>query len=136
MPLSRLFESAIGLARDGVPVSGTLHANATAKRAELEPAPGFADTFLPDGGVPEKDTTFCQPKLAATLEHLASAGLDDFYRGDLARSLSKELEALGSPLRLADLETYRALRVDPLSVELADARVYNMPPPTQGSRLS
>ncbi len=132
MPVSRLFESAIGLARDGVPVSGTLHANATAKRAELEPAPGFADTFLPDGDVPEKDATFCQPKLAAMLEHLASAGLDDFYRGDLARSLSKELEALGSPLRLADLETYRALRVEPLSVELAHARAYNMPPPTQG----
>ncbi len=132
LPLQRLLEGPAALARNGVPVSGTLHENATAKRAELEPVAGFAETFLPDGAVPAQDAAFCLPRLAATFEHLASAGLDDFYRGDLARSMATELKAAGSPLRLNDLEAYRALRVEPLSVQLEHARVYNMPPPTQG----
>ncbi len=42
------------------------------------------------------------------------------------------LEAAGSPLRLADFERHRALDVTPLSVDLRDATVYGMPPPTQG----
>ncbi|MDA7948339.1 MAG: gamma-glutamyltransferase family protein [Hyphomicrobiaceae bacterium] len=132
MPLARLLEGATGLARDGIPVPETLHANATTKRPELESVAGFADTFLPEGAPPEKGAMFSQPRLASTFDHLASAGLDDFYRGDLARSMAADLEAAGSPLRLRDLESYRALRLDPLSVQLEHARVYNMPPPTQG----
>ena len=132
MPLARLFEGASGLARDGIPVPGTLHTNAATKRPELETVAGFAETFLPGNAPPEKGGSFSQPKLASTFDHLVSAGLDDFYRGDLARSMATDLEAAGSPLRLGDLESYRALRIDPLSVELGDARVYNMPPPTQG----
>jgi gamma-glutamyltranspeptidase/glutathione hydrolase len=73
-----------------------------------------------------------QPELAATLAHLAEAGLDDFYRGDLARALASGLEKAGSPLRLADLQNYRAQVLQPLSVELAAGRIYNLPPPTQG----
>ncbi len=132
IPLERLLDGATSLARSGVAVPGTLHANAAAKRAELEPVPGFAETFLPGGAPPEKGTIFHQPRLASTFEHLATAGLDDFYRGDLARSMAVDLEAGGSPIRLDDLEAYNARRVDPLSVALNGARVYNMPPPTQG----
>ncbi|HBM30233.1 MAG TPA: gamma-glutamyltransferase, partial [Halomonas sp.] len=67
-----------------------------------------------------------------TLKRLASAGLDDFYRGELAASMAKDLEALGSPLRLADFHAYRAQQVTPLHVQLNDATLYNLPAPTQG----
>ena len=49
--------------------------------------PGFDETFLHDGDVPRIGAPFYQPRLAATLQQLATAGLDDFYRGDLARSI-------------------------------------------------
>jgi gamma-glutamyltranspeptidase/glutathione hydrolase len=46
--------------------------------------------------------------------------------------MAGELEAAGSPLRLDDLEAFHARRAEPLSVALNEARVFNMPPPTQG----
>jgi gamma-glutamyltranspeptidase len=132
LPLTRLLEDAVALARDGVPVTDTLHNNTTAKLPELKDVPGFADTFLVNGGAPARGARLRLPLLAATLEHLARAGLDDFYRGDLARGMARDLEAVGSPLSLADLEAHKALTVTPLSTEVAGHRVYNLPPPTQG----
>lgn len=132
MPLARLLGPAISMARQGVATTATLNANARDKLEELQTVPGFAETFLPGGGVPETGTRFCLPELAGTLEQLASAGLDDFYRGDLARQLSHGLEGSGSPLRLVDLESYRARQVTPLRIKLEQARVFNVPPPTQG----
>jgi gamma-glutamyltranspeptidase/glutathione hydrolase len=132
LPLSRLFADAIARARDGFPVSGTQARTTAGKRPELEPVPGFAATYMPDGAPPAPGATFRLPALAATLDHLAHAGLDDLYQGDLARSLAADLAAAGSPLRLADLERHRALTVAPLAVRLAHGTAYGMPPPTQG----
>ena len=46
-------------------------------------------------------------------ERLAEAGLHDFYRGDLARSMARDLQALvrdaGFGARLADLDALDAL---------------------------
>jgi gamma-glutamyltranspeptidase/glutathione hydrolase len=66
------------------------------------------------------------------LEQLTRDGLDDFYRGEVARALAADLEKVGSPLRLDDLQAYKASFVAPLSVRLSGARAYNLPPPTQG----
>ncbi len=132
LPLSRLFADAVAYARGGFPASATQVKNNIGKRAELEHVTGFAETFMPGGRHPEIGARFTLPRLAATLDHLANAGLDDFYRGDLARQMAAELEAAGSPLRLADLERHRAITVDPLAVTLKHGTAYGMPPPTQG----
>ena len=52
LPLSRLFEDAIRHAREGVPVSETLHRNLDEKSGELRDIPGFSNTFLNNGIVP------------------------------------------------------------------------------------
>mgnify|MGYP003347899375 CR=1 FL=1 len=103
-----------------------------AKLAELKVQPGFASTFLSNGQSPAAGSVFLQPKLAATLDHIAHAGTDDFYRGDLARSMARELEQMGSPLRLADLQRHHAKLIDPLTLQHSQGRVHNMTPPTQG----
>ena len=89
------------------------------KLAELKDVPGFAATFLPDGKPPEAgDHAQQQPALAATLDHLAHAGLDDFYRGDVGREIAADLERIGSPVTRDDLGRYRAAVKEPLSVTL------------------
>ncbi|MCP1841813.1 gamma-glutamyltranspeptidase [Bradyrhizobium sp. USDA 4524] len=132
MPLARLLEPAIGYAADGVAVTQTLHDNTTKKRAELQDVPGFAEVYLPQGNPLAVGARLRQPRVAATLRQLAQAGLSDFYRGDLARSMAADLERLGSPLHLSDLEQHQAALVTPLSVDVAGHKVFNMPPPTQG----
>lgn len=132
MPLHRLLDDAIHYARHGFPVTRTQAKNNEGKRAELETVEGFAATFMPAGGNPEVGSLFRLPALADTLDHLSRAGLDDFYRGDLARSMAADLESAGSPLRLADLERHKAIGVAPLAVKLKHGTAYGMPPPTQG----
>lgn len=132
MPLARLLEDAIHHARAGAPVTATLHRNTAGKLPELTHQPGFADTFLLGGETPTIGALLKLPALAKTFERLAEAGLDDFYRGALARKIAADLARAGSPLSADDLARHRALTVAPLSVGLACGTIYNMPPPTQG----
>lgn len=132
IPLPRLLEDAIFHAKEGFAVTRTQSSNTSAKLEELRNVPGFAETFLTDGMSPEVGTRFRQPKVSDSLDRLAKQGLDDFYRGQLARDIAADLELAGSPLRLADLEQYRARRVAPLSINLSGHTVFNLPPPTQG----
>lgn len=132
LPLSRLLEDAIGFARQGVPVTQGQQALTAEKLDELIDVPGFAETYLQAGAVPKMGDILVQEPLGKTLAHLSDVGLDDFYRGDIARANAKHLEAVGSPLRLADIEAYQARIVDPLSVKISSGTLYNMTPPTQG----
>lgn len=133
IPLSDLLAAAIGHGRGGVSTTFGQAELTREKLPGLKNSPGFAETYLlPDGTVRPEGTPLKQTALAATLAQLANAGLDDFYRGDLARTLAAGFEANGSFLRLADLEGYESFRTEPLSTELASGRIYNMPPPTQG----
>ncbi len=132
LPLARLLADAIVHARDGFPVSATQSHNTAAKHAELAQQPGFAASFLAGGEAPRPGDAMRLPRLASTLQHLARAGLDDFYRGELADALAHDLQAAGSPLRRADLARHQALAVAPLAVRLQGGVAYGMPPPTQG----
>jgi len=132
LPLSRLLADAIDYAEHGIPVTRSQSVNTAAKRAELTPQPGFAEVFLPGGEVPAAGAVFRQPRLAATLRRLAASGLDDFYRGELARAIAADLAATGSPLALADLERHRAQWRTPLELAHSRGTLYNVPPPTQG----
>ncbi len=73
-----------------------------------------------------------QPALAAMLDHLGRAGLDDFYRGDIGHEIASDLDRLGSPVTRGDLEATRGTLAEPMSVALEAGTAFNTPPPTQG----
>jgi gamma-glutamyltranspeptidase/glutathione hydrolase len=132
LPLTRLLSDAIWMGRHGIPVTVSQANTTAAKRDELQSIAGFATRFLPDGSVPQPGSLFFQKDLAATLEQIARRGTDDFYSGELARTLADELAQVGSPLTLTDLKAHQAQRVDPLTLEHSRARLHNMVPPSQG----
>ena len=132
LPLATLLGHAIRHAGDGYVVTRSQARLTAEKLAELENVPGFAQTFLVDGKPPDAGKTMRQAALAATLDHLAHAGLDDFYRGDVGREIAADLERIGSPVTRADLAQYRASVAEPLGVTLQAGTLYNTPPPTQG----
>jgi gamma-glutamyltranspeptidase/glutathione hydrolase len=132
LPLSRMLADAISYGRNGTPVTVSQHRNTTGKLTELKDVPGYATQFLVDGQPPAVASLFRQPRLAATLERLARAGLDDFYRGEIAAANAAELARIGSPVTAADLRAHRAVATTPLRVNLRCGAVYNVPPPTQG----
>ncbi len=132
MPLSRLLADAIHYARDGIVVTRSQTATTAAKLSELRGEPGFDATYLVAGAPPASGSRFRNARLADTLMRLARAGLRDFYEGELAQAIARDLAAVGSPLAAADLAAHRASWRAPLSLRHSLGTLYNMPPPTQG----
>jgi len=132
MPLSDVLADAIHFAKSGWPTSRSQSFYSEQKFAELKDVPGFRDLYLPESAAPKTASLFKNPALAATLERLAQAGLSDFYRGDVAQTLGRDLAAAGALVGRDDLEKFFAEIAAPLSVNLPMGTVYNVPAPTQG----
>jgi gamma-glutamyltranspeptidase/glutathione hydrolase len=133
LPLGRLLRDAIGYAESGMVVSRGGAEIAESKGPELRVQPGaFASTFEPNGRPLREGEVLRQPLLAATLAALAEEGLDSFYSGPLAARIAADLVAVGSPVTAADLAAHKAAQVEPLSVGIRGAKLYNLTPPTQG----
>ncbi len=132
MPLADLVAPAIAQARAGVPVSASEQRSQPRDGSALFDAPNFRKTYFLDGERPKAGVIRKQDKLADTLSQLSHAGIDDFYRGDIARELAADLEAVGSPVTRADLRAYQARWREPLSIKTRTATLYNTPAPTQG----
>nr|WP_294813270.1 gamma-glutamyltransferase [uncultured Sphingomonas sp.] len=129
LPLARLLRDAIHFAECGVAVTKSGADILSAKGAELRHQPGaWAATY--DGCA--EGALLRQPALGATLRRLAEEGLDAFYRGSLATDIARELQALGSPVALSDLQLHAAATPDPLHVRVGDVALFNTAPPTQG----
>lgn len=137
LPLPVLLEDAIRHAREGYPVADSeqrywdREADG-ATLAALRAVPGFDAAFTLAGEPPRAGAFRRTLKLGDTLGHLADAGLSDFYRGDVGREIAADLDRAGAPVTRADLESYQARTVQPLSLRLGDATLWNFPPPTQG----
>lgn len=133
MSLSRLLKDAIEHCRKGYRVTDS-QAFATARKlAELSSELGFAEVFLHKGKPPAAGTWLTQPALAETLERLSRAGLDDFYRGELAKAIAADLALAGSPLTREDLAEHRAELLEPLCLHTALGDIYTTSAPTQGA---
>ncbi|HET9902644.1 MAG TPA: gamma-glutamyltransferase family protein [Xanthobacteraceae bacterium] len=147
LPRDVLLAPAVRAAKEGYVVTRSQARLTAEKLTELADLPGFAEAFLvapASGGAaaekakakgraaPQPGTRLRQEALAATLDHLAHAGLEDFYRGDVGYEMSADLARIGSPVTRPDLERYQAVLRDPLAVAIAPGTLYNTPPPTQG----
>ncbi|MDE2361933.1 MAG: gamma-glutamyltransferase [Hyphomicrobiales bacterium] len=132
LPLKALLHDAIGLAREGFPQSASEARLKLREIDALEAAPGFAQTFYVDGKRAGAGAVRRFEKLGAALAHLAEAGLEDFYRGDVGREIAADLAAIGAPVVREDLERYRAVMREPLALKLPGRTLYNAPPPTAG----
>ena len=133
LPLKVLLAPAITQARNGYAVTRSQNRLTEEQFGGLKHVPGFATQFLVDGKIPEVGTMLKQEAFAATLEHLTSAGLEDFYRGDVGRETAADLERIGSPISRTDLERYQATLAEPLRVTLASGTLLNTDAPTQGA---
>ncbi len=132
LPLPDLLGDAVRLGREGYPQSPSAARTVPLEFDAIKEAPGFSEAFLVDGKIPAAGTPRRAAQLAATLEHLGRAGLDDFYRGDIGRELAADMDRIEAGGTRADLEAYRAHWREPLSLRLSGHTLHNAPPPTQG----
>src|SRR6266851_8318063 len=98
---------AIQLAQDGFPVSEKLARQLQEERPGLQLFPMSRKIFLNAGRMWKAGDTLTQPQLAATLKRIAKNGAAEFYRGETARMLVSDMNALGGLITLEDLAQYK-----------------------------
>jgi oxamate amidohydrolase len=132
LPLQVILHHGISAARDGHAIGASEARYIIKEEQAVLDLPFFKETFFIDGQKPEAGATRRMAALGATLQHLADEGLDDFYRGDIAREMAIDLERAGTAVTRDDLARYTAIERKPLSARLKDSTIYMPQPPSQG----
>jgi gamma-glutamyltranspeptidase / glutathione hydrolase len=122
----------IAYARDGFPVSEVIAYYLELNFARIGHYPGFKETYMPGGRVPQKGEMFKNPRLANTLELIAEKGRDEFYRGSIARQIDAYMAEQGGLLTYDDLAAHQSDWVTPVSTNYRGWDVYELPPNGQG----
>ena len=136
----QLFDSAIGYAEAGFPVSQNQERwtklSIAQKHKEffyLQRFPSFRQTYLKPNGEPyQVGEVFKQPQLAQTLKVIAQQGSFPFYQGEIAQKIVADIQTNGGILTLKDFAEHKANWVEPIRVNYHDYTAYNLPPNTQG----
>ncbi|MCC7124278.1 MAG: gamma-glutamyltransferase [Acidobacteria bacterium] len=123
---------AIRYAADGFPVQELAAAEWHAAAPRLAEDAAAARTFLPDGRAPRHGERFANPRLARTLDAVATGGRDAFYRGAIAEAIVADLAARDGLLTLDDFAAHEAAWVDPIRSTYRGVEIAEMPPSTQG----
>lgn len=135
MTLAQVMQPAIRLAADGFPISKFLAGLLQDSKA-MAGFPVSHRIFQRDGKYYAAGDVFKQPELAATLRRIAKNGPEEFYRGQTARDLGKQMKENGGLITLADLQNYKAKIRTPLertySADGQKWQVITSPPPSSG----
>ena len=131
LPMSEVLQPAIDYSNDGFPVS-ELIAYHWASGRRLARYPGFADTFLPNGKAPGKGEIFRNPKLASTLETLATDGRDAFYKGDIAKTIAQFMKKHDGYITYEDMASHKSEWVEPVGYDYRGYKLWELPPNGQG----
>jgi gamma-glutamyltranspeptidase/glutathione hydrolase len=130
--LAQALAPAIELARDGFPVAELMSHEWQNNVNALAADKHTADTFLPNGRAPKHGEVFANPRLARSLDSIASEGRDAFYTGAIARAIVADIKARHGLLEMRDLADHRADWVEPIATSYRGYDVLEMPPSTQG----
>src|SRR5690242_886049 len=131
-PEAELLQPAIHLASSGFPISYPQMRSFKANGDSLSEFPESKRIFLKDGAFYDWNEDFRQPDLARTLERIARHGAKEFYEGETARILAREMEKNGGLITLDDLREYQAVERKPLEGDYHGYHIITSPPPSSG----
>ncbi|MGW8228187.1 MAG: gamma-glutamyltransferase [Gammaproteobacteria bacterium] len=138
MPMTRLVEPAIHLAREGIQLND-FQAYIFSIIEPIYLATPASRHIFADPDNPRKiigaSKLLQQHDQADFLEALAREGEDLFYRGEIAAAVSHLSHKGGGHLSRSDFESYRVKKREPLSLPYRDAQVFINPPPSSGGLL-
>ncbi len=135
LPWKRLLEPARRLAREGFPLSAVLAESLETFLPHFKPHAPTLRQFSQGGSPLKAGALLRQPDLARTLDRLALQGPKDFYRGETARLLVKEVQSGGGRMTLADLAAYQVRKRTVLRGNYRGYEILAFPPPSSGGQV-
>ena len=136
MKLADIMQPAIRLAEQGFPVSEKLAQELDEERPGLQRFSMTNRIFLNGGKFFHAGDALRQPELAATLKRIAKNGPAEFYQGETAQMLARDMAAFGGLITLDDLAHYQPKIREVLHATYTiDAHrwdVFSAPPPSSG----
>lgn len=135
-----VIQPAIALAEQGMAVDWYLTLKIAITAKELSQYPSSANVYLPGGFPPvtaagAKLDRLQLKGLAKTLRRLAVAGPRDYYEGEIAQSIARDVKAMGGILSADDLKRYHARIVEPINTEYHGAQLALAPNLTAGPSM-
>ena len=133
LSLAETLAPAIELAENGFVVSEDLHDSLKHYRGEFASSQAARSVFYrPDGTTWPVGSLLIQKDLAKTLRSIAENGANEFYEGDLAQIIAKDMADNGGIVSAADLAGYRVVEREPVIGSYRGLKVVSMPPPSSG----
>jgi gamma-glutamyltranspeptidase / glutathione hydrolase len=136
MKLADVMAPAIRLAENGFPISAKLAREFAEEKKYLQRFSVSSRIFLKNGEIYKTGETLRQPDLAATLQRIVKNGAEEFYRGETARMLVGDMNALGGLITVDDLAQYQAKVREVLrakyTIDGHEWDVLSSPPPSSG----
>ena len=105
LPWAQIVEPSQRLVTDGFPYG--LTASAIQRRvATLQPYESTLRHLMPNGRMPTPEEIWHRPDLDKTLARLSARGWQDFYQGELGRTVGKYISEIGGILDSDDMARY------------------------------
>ena len=122
----------IEYAESGFPVTELVAYYMSSASKRFKKYPNFEDTYMVNGKTPVKGQIFKNPDLANTLKIIGKEGRNGFYKGIVAKTISKFLKDQGGFLDEEDLQNHKSDWVNPVSTNYRGYDVWELPPNGQG----
>jgi len=138
LPWKAVLEPAIAYADDGYPVTQLQQKLLARERQRFEQVDSQSGLkrFFKNGEPYQEGDIFKQPELAEVLRRMADRGMDEFYRGTIAKEIDADMRQNGGLLRYDDLALIPyPIEREPLVKPFRGLDVYTMPPPGSGRTL-
>jgi gamma-glutamyltranspeptidase/glutathione hydrolase len=134
LPWARLLRPAIRLAREGFVLTENQAASLAGQQDTFRRhAPTLAQ-FSRKGVALRAGDRLAQPQLARTLARL-SRDWTDFYRGETARLIVRDMQNHGGLITAADLRAYQPVLREPLRGTYRGLELLASPPPSSGGQV-
>jgi gamma-glutamyltranspeptidase/glutathione hydrolase len=135
LPLAKLLEPAIRLAREGAVLSEALAYVMDILTPIFTDTPRSAAIFAPSGNVYRAGDTMRFPALADTLERLGREGPDLFYTGEIGQAIVQDQRNHGGLITADDLSSFQVQQATPIQIDYREYTVLLPPPASIGGIL-
>jgi gamma-glutamyltranspeptidase / glutathione hydrolase len=133
LPWRTVLEPARKLAHDGFPASQRMELILALQSPVMKQFPDTAKIFQHSSDQPLKQgEPVKQPELAATIARIQKSGWKEFYEGETAHMIDRDMAAHNGTIRYEDLKNYSAMEREPVSSTFRGNKILSMPPSSSG----